>query len=274
MLKILSFSLLGFLFFMLIQHVFVFTYLSIEMQLARIYDHTYAVLNNKQMCKNFVQEFNYVIAKFYLYPLKFKDLTVRPENPTKQTIILIHGFGRSQVDWLWFKNQFNAQVYTVNLRPALGSIEEISSNLHSDLQNILQDNHDSEITLIGHSMGGIVACYYATSAPSSPNIQRIITIGSPLHGTKLAVAVNSPNMIQLRPEAPFLEQLRKTMANNKTLELFNIATKTDNLVYPWKSPILESTKADNTLILDHESHLGLIHNLQVVQQIKQWLQIQ
>ena len=275
MLNILFLLLAGFLGFMLVQHLFIFVYLYIETGLNKIYDSSYPTPSKQQLAKIFAQEFNYVLAKFYLYPLKFLNLNFSAQRSAKadSVVVLIHGFGRSQVDWLWFKRHLgHSKVYVVNLRPSAAPIEEISSNLELDLQQIIKANNNPTLSLIGHSMGGIVACYYAAELDTQRHVKQIITLGSPLHGTKLAVAASGANMIQIRPQSAFLATLRTAIVHSK-LTIFNIATKTDNLVFPWTSPLLESTQTENTLILESESHLGLIHNSQVIQQIKQWLSI-
>jgi len=262
--------------FMFIQHLFIFVYLSIEMKLANIYDKSYEVLSKKKLLENCLKEFKFFMAKFYLYPLKFTNANAKgtKDLSSKQIVILVHGFGRSQVDWFWFKKELGlANVYTVNLHPSFSSIEKIASNLDLDIQKIIKENghNEPEVILIGHSMGGLVSSYYATSLDKAHQVKQIFTLGSPWHGTKIAVAASAPNMVQMQPQSPFLAALRMSIANNPRLKIYNLNTKTDNLIFPWNSPILETTNKNNIFTVDSESHLGLIHNPQIVQKIKYWL---
>jgi triacylglycerol lipase len=257
--------------FLIIGHIFVFVYLVIEMRLAKLTDSSYPQLTTKELSKNALKEFILVLAKFYLYPLKFVNFSILDFSKNPNVIILIHGFGRSQIDWLWFKRRFKGVSFsTFNSSPPLASIEEITRRLAPKIKKIISKNPTAKISLVGHSMGGVVACYYKVHFDVDQKIHNLITIGSPLHGTKLAVAAAGENMRQIEPNSQFLEDLRSKL-NTQQVNIFHIATKADNLIFPWTSPILPQTQAKNILILERESHLGMIYNLQVIQQIKQWL---
>lgn len=260
----------------LINHLFVFVYLHIEYGLENIKDpDLYPPVPLKLLLKNFCLEFWYVSSKYCLYPYKFFNLT---ENLSKNStaILLIHGYVRNQSDWLWFIQNLaptGFPIYTVNLAPSLGSIQEITNHsLPSKIQQIKQETDCQQIILIGHSMGGLVASYYSEYLDEADMIKNVITIATPYHGTKLSMAATGANGKQMLPGSKFCTELRAKIASSAR-HYFQVASRFDNIVFPWQSELLETSSIERQLVLPFTSHLGLLHSSTVLTQIVAWLKI-
>lgn len=68
------------------------------------------------------------------------------------------------------------------------------------------------LTIVGHSMGGLIAAYYVKKLGGWRRAGAVVTLGSPHHGTALAylglpLGVISPSVLQLRPGSDFLARL-------------------------------------------------------------------
>ena len=69
-------------------------------------------------------------------------------------------------------------------------------------------NGDASLTLIGHSMGGLVCRQYvAKYSHGRQNVQRLITLGTPHRGTRLWLAGIGAVVRDMRLGSPFLTQL-------------------------------------------------------------------
>jgi pimeloyl-ACP methyl ester carboxylesterase len=231
-----------------------------------------------QYANNYARGLFYSLGQHYNRPLKYLDLTVAPKQDSDTAILLVHGFGRNQGDWNWLRKQFaatNSWVYTVDLKPTLGGIEEIAqSSLIPKIAAIKQQSGCQNIILIGASMGGLVASYYKEHLDQANDVKAVITLGSSLHGTRVAVAAPGINARQMCPESKFLQDLRASM-NKHPQYYYQVASKFDEVVFPWNSALLENTAKPQQLILQFEGHLGLLHNKDVATKLNEWvIQIQ
>ncbi len=94
-------------------------------------------------------------------------------------------------------------------------------------------NGDPTLTLIGHSMGGLVCRQYvAKYSYGLPTVNRLITLGTPHRGTKLWSAGIGAVVRDLRPGSPFLVQLEEFSVGQYPPQRLSIASDFDELVIP------------------------------------------
>lgn len=278
MLDLLITALYIFVGFITISHLFTFVYLYIETSLGQLTDpDQYPNPTYTDYIINCAREFIYMSGKYYLYALKYINLTLNQEklvnNPKPTAILLIHGYLRNQGDWWWFRKQLTnlpCPIYTVNLEPAYGTIQEITEHsIAKKIAEIKTDSNCEEIILIGHSMGGLVASYYSEFLDKDNLIKKIITIGTPFHGTKLCVAAAGENAKQMYPDSKFSQELISKI-NISSKQYYQVLSQFDNLVFPWRSAILDNSRTTK-FILPLSSHLGMLHCRKVIKQILYWL---
>jgi pimeloyl-ACP methyl ester carboxylesterase len=260
---------------LLVNHVFTFAYLFIESKLGRLQDQQdYPTAPLWRYAFNCCLELFYVTGKFYLYPYKYLDLSINLNSTNSTAVLLIHGYARNQSDWLWFRKHIkdlSCPIYTLNLKPALASIEEIATkSLIPKIKQMQKQGNYKQIVLIGHSMGGLVASYYSEFLDEDKLVQNVFTIASPFYGTKLSVAAAGINAQQMCPGSKFALSLRSKL-NLSAKKYYQVATQLDNIIFPWRSVLLENTPSSRQFIVPFESHLGLLHSKLVVQKIKEWI---
>jgi triacylglycerol esterase/lipase EstA (alpha/beta hydrolase family) len=220
-------------------------------------------------------------TRFVLLP--FSSFRANP-NPVSTDasptpIVLVHGYGQNQSDWFWFQYQLKqagiGPVYTINLWNIMGAIETHADKLAKTLQTV-QEKHPTEaITLIGHSMGGLVSSYYTEFfQKNGVRIKRIITLGTPFYGTRLAGLGAGLSVEQMAPNSSFLESLRAKIENSNT-PYCHIASQMDNTVVPWDSSLMDPLKPDapHQYVIPDQGHLRLLVSLQVFEKVKHWLTI-
>lgn len=227
-----------------------------------------------QYIKNFWCELFYVFSKYLFRPLKWLDLSVKGNKHSTTAILLVHGFCRHQSDWSYLRKKFKdtgCPVFTVNLKPDFASIATLANdNLPKKIAMIKARTGCYNIILIGHSMGGLVSSYYSEYLDIDNVVQAIITIASPLHGTKTAVAAAGQNGKEMCPNTEFVQDLcaRIRQAPQK---YYHVSSRLDNIIFPWRSALLDSTPESQKLILPITGHLQMLHSKEVATQLNTWV---
>ena len=124
------------------------------------------------------------------------------------TLVFIHGLNQTHLSFSHWKNTFQENALTVDYesrQPLADSIAQVSKALPKK----------DELILVGHSLGGVISTLIALN--DSHNVQKVVTISSPLGGSKAAVYARwivggirvfsditptSPSIIRLSKEAP------------------------------------------------------------------------
>lgn len=259
----------------LFNQVFLFIFLYIEYNLGAIYKPIdYPPVATSRYLKNYCQELFYVMGKYYLLPLKWINLSITNNRTSKTAILLVHGYCRNQSDWWWMRRQFkniNCPIFTVNLEDEFDSIEELAStSLQHKIEDIKQQINCENIILIGHSMGGLVSSYYNEFLDAANMIKAVITIASPLHGTKVSVMGQGENAKQMLPQSEFLETLLEKI-NKHPDNYYQIATKFDNIVFPWRSALVKNTSESQQVVFSDKAHLSILHSKEVAEQLNVWV---
>ena len=124
--------------------------------------------------------------------------------------VLVHGFVCNRGFWApWMQAMRHAGVpYTsVNLEPVFGSIDDGVALIEEAVAQAERLGAEPPV-LVCHSMGGLAARAWLASAPGNlARVGRVITIGSPHHGTWLARWSRVTNGRQMRQHSEWLRAL-------------------------------------------------------------------
>ncbi|MBI1818054.1 MAG: alpha/beta fold hydrolase [Deltaproteobacteria bacterium] len=159
--------------------------------------------------------------------------TAAPGNG--QAIVLAHGWGLNAGS-LWLLRRRLARagfgpivIFTYRTRGI--EIEPAAERLRDQLASV-HATHPGPITIIGHSLGGLVARYCLRRYPV-PGVQRLVTIGTPHHGT-IAARVGLGTK-QLLPDAPLIVKLNAADHVPQQFEVISISSPFDALVIPHRN---------------------------------------
>lgn len=128
-------------------------------------------------------------------------------RPDLHTVVFVHGLAGSPGAFLPLRGflrlagSWRQLAFRYRSR---GSIEGIAVALKRAVDAHVRGGR---VTLVAHSMGGLVARYYLQRLGGARRVERLVTLGTPHRGSHAATFVPAPLVRQLLPESPFVRQL-------------------------------------------------------------------
>ena len=192
-------------------------------------------------------------------------------------ILLVHGYVCNRGLWVTFRRTLAAAglgpIYTVTLEPLFGGIDTLVSRLDARIEAICKQTGATEVMIVAHSMGGLLVRAYLVQA-TTPRVSRLVTLGSPHQGTRLAKLGFGTNASQMRDQCEWLKCLAANEAvqaakhDRKLPTTLSIYTLNDDLVYPPESSVL--AWAENVPVAAI-GHMGLVFSPSVARRVTQHL---
>lgn len=168
-------------------------------------------------------------------------------------VLLVHGYQANRAFWRWQRRRLEKAgwpVATVDLQPAFASIDRYAQLIHLRIEEIRAETGATQVILVGHSMGGMAARAYLRDFGAG-RVAKLITLGSPHRGTRLAVAGIGANARQMEPRTVWLASLEKA---DRPAAVTSIMSRYDNFVIPQDCAILADAR---NVVLKPIGHLGM-----------------
>jgi triacylglycerol lipase len=127
---------------------------------------------------------------------------------------------------------------------ALGDLTDQASSLAAAAEAALDRTGAGSVDVVGYSAGGVVARLWVTEEGGATSVRRLVTLGSPHHGTELAglgslVQGACPVACrQLSPSSPLLRRL-EAQALPAGPAYLSLWTARDDVVIPPSSAVLD-----------------------------------
>lgn len=182
-------------------------------------------------------------------------------------VVLVHGFGCSGALWRPLLAKLRAAgvgpVRAVSLERPFAGLEACAASLLRELEAFGRRSGGHAITIVAHSMGGLVA--RAALRGAQPGlIGRIITIGTPHHGTALACCFGWENARQMCPGSSWLQELNACQEGSFDIPVTTLYSLDDNYIVPARSACLQGARA---VELQRIGHLGLLVSTRVLEHV-------
>jgi pimeloyl-ACP methyl ester carboxylesterase len=211
-----------------------------------------------------------IFAILGIIGLRILSLSLDSKNKGGRPILLIHGYINHGSVWFFQKRKLEklglGPIYTVNLGNPLLSIETYAEKVRSKAEAISRLTGHRDLILIGHSMGGVVASWYATHYPNQ--VTDLITIGSPLAGTYAAYIGFGQAAKEMRPGSKLIKELRNLLEKEKKFRIYHIGSENDQLILPSQSAFLKGNPRKEMRGI---GHVSLLYSNKVAEQIYDWL---
>ncbi len=128
-------------------------------------------------------------------------------------VLLLHGIGCNAGVWSYFIRRLlrrgAAPPYTLSYGPPLASIENFADQLAMKVEAIVAATGATKVTLLCHSMGGLVARAYLRRYGAA-KVRAVLTIGTPHRGSLLAGMFPGTCLAEMAPGSVWLEGLAAT----------------------------------------------------------------
>jgi triacylglycerol lipase len=180
-------------------------------------------------------------------------------------ILLVHGYFSNRGMWCRFRQRMHAAgigpVFTIDLEPPFASINTFAAQLAKRIDDVCESNGAAKVFVIAHSMGGLVTRAYI-QRDGRQRISGFVSLGSPHHGSTLAVLGLGACVRQIRPRSDWLNELEQGEITStlQTPPTWSIYTTNDDLVYP---PEMSRLSWANNIAVDGVGHVGLLFSSDV-----------
>jgi pimeloyl-ACP methyl ester carboxylesterase len=179
-----------------------------------------------------------LMNNFYRFP--WPSLALRgdpqPARDGRIPIVMVHGYFSNRGYFGPLVRALEAHgvapIFAPNFPSAFTAIEGFMERLAAEIERICQATGQSQVILVCHSMGGLVARAYLC-AHGAARVKKVVTIASPHNGTVHARFGSGPNAKQMERESEFLRELcAREGGKGPDCGLTSIYTPHDNLVAP------------------------------------------
>jgi pimeloyl-ACP methyl ester carboxylesterase len=165
-------------------------------------------------------------------------------------VLLVHGYGCNSGYWTRLTPALKARRIThadLDLEPTLAGIDEFVPLVAQAVQRLRDATAGAPVIIVAHSMGGLVARAYLR-AHGTVGVARVITLGTPHHGSALAAFGPGLNAAQMcrSPRTGAESDWLRALAASETPELRALFTSLlshhDNIIAPQTSSYFEGAR--------------------------------
>lgn len=168
---------------------------------------------------------------------------------TQLPVLLIHGYGCNSGYWARLLPLLDAARIShagVDLEPIGGDIDGYADQIEHAVAQLCAASGAPQVAIVAHSMGGLVARAWMR-AHGTARLARLVTLGTPHHGSALARFGPGTNAAQMcRSGAgcagPWLQALAAGETAAMRSRVVSIYTHHDNIVSPQTSSVLPGAR--------------------------------
>jgi len=184
-------------------------------------------------------------------------------------VLLVHGYGCNSGYWDHLTPLLVAARIshaTLDLEPLTGDIDGYAARIEEAAQQLCAQAGARQLVVVAHSMGGLAARAWMRTH-GAQQVARLVTLGTPHHGTCLAAFGLGINAGQMRrmgvagPECAWLAALAAGEAPEVRARIVSIYSHHDNIIAPQTSSELPGAR---NLALGGVGHVALGRNPRVL----------
>ncbi|WP_412480474.1 esterase/lipase family protein [Azonexus sp. IMCC34839] len=183
--------------------------------------------------------------------------------PARQPIVLVHGYGCSRGVWWLLRRRLEKAghvVASVSLFPPYTSMGKLVPQLRERIEQVCATTGASQVLLVGHSMGGLIARSYL-ARHGNERVARLITLATPHAGTELARIGFGQNAREMTPGSLWLSDMNAEKLPVPAIALRNAY---DNYVMPQDNQRLDGAR---DIEMPAVGHLAMLYDQRIAQML-------
>lgn len=141
------------------------------------------------------------------------------QTPPQLPVVVVNGLGAPHVAAHLYARLFRRRGFRAfAVSPAwlgYGDMRAAAARVDATVQQALRETGAEKVILVGMSLGGLIGLYYLKCGGGGPHVDRFISVGGPLNGSRLACYTRSlPGLAHV----PVFQQLCADSALHDELE--------------------------------------------------------
>ena len=185
-------------------------------------------------------------------------------DSTRTPVILIPGYGMNRSCLFFFQIYLRRRgfpwVWIVNNRPHSATVPRYAERLGEAVQRMLRESGGQKVDLVCHSAGGVIAGWYVRQLGGAASVRRLVTIGTPWHGTRTAVFGQRAHARDLLPGSDIVAGIAAPPCPT-----WAIWTRTDGMMVPFSTAAPDGV---NTVEVQDEGHLSMLYSARVYRLVR------
>lgn len=193
-----------------------------------------------------------------------------PAGTRRRGIVFIHGFVCNRGLWnphMRRLRELGVPFVSVSLEPVFGSIDQYPPIIEAAVKQ-LETATGLAPVIVAHSMGGLASRAWLDAFQADTRIHRVITIGTPHHGTYLGQWAMAPNTKQMNLGSDWQKRLASREPATRYGRFTCFYGHCDNIVFPATTATLPG--ADNRH-LPGIAHVHMAHHEDVFKEALRWV---
>lgn len=184
-----------------------------------------------------------------------------PVASARSLVVLVHGFGAGPDCWDAVADALGGPgvaVVTHRYTWTTG-VEELGARLADQVASLARESGARSVTLVGHSLGGVVVAASLADGRLDGVVTRVVTVAAPLRGTGWARLFPIGAVRDLRPGSPVLGRI----AAPGGVPWTTLASRADAVVAPHRATLAGA----EPLVVDGVGHCGLLQDADAVARV-------
>jgi len=195
--------------------------------------------------------------------------TVIHPDTAHPPVLLLHGYGCNSGYWASLAPMLDAASIshaTLDLEPLTGDIDAYAERIEAAARQLCAQAGARQLVIVAHSMGGLAARAWMR-VHGAERVARLVTLGTPHHGTCLAAFGIGINAGQMRrtgvagPECAWLSVLAGVEDAAVRARITSLYSHHDNIIAPQTSSELPGAR---NCAFGGVGHVALGHNRRVL----------
>ena len=135
-------------------------------------------------------------------------------------ILLVHGIVSNRSIFTLLRRGLTrrgfSNVFAMNYTTLATDVRTAAVRLSEEVERIVEETGYERIHVIGHSLGGLIGCYYVTRLGGDTRVHTLVTLGTPHSGTYAAYVAPTRLMEQMRPGSGLMRELARPVRGCRT----------------------------------------------------------